>query len=256
LIARFGTVGVLEFYASTEGTGVLANVSGEKIGALGRPLPGVNDMLLVAYDFEKKRAIRDERGLCLEAAIDEPGLLLTRIDTEKAKTTYDGYLDHDETESRVRHDVRERGDAWFVSGDVMYRDGQGDYWFLDRLSDVVRTSYGPVFTRPVEDVLYQLTEIRLAVAFGSSAAEGEQQLEAAIQLRDGRSLSTEALYRLCTSRLEPNARPARVYVVSSVPMTEGNRPLKGALRGLRSDDPRLIASYVYDEAEQRYTAER
>jgi putative long chain acyl-CoA synthase len=33
LIARFGSVGVLEFYASTEGTGVLANVSGEKIGS-------------------------------------------------------------------------------------------------------------------------------------------------------------------------------------------------------------------------------
>ena len=33
-------VGVLEFYASTEGTLVLANAAGEKVGALGRPLPG------------------------------------------------------------------------------------------------------------------------------------------------------------------------------------------------------------------------
>ncbi|MFT3925479.1 MAG: alpha/beta fold hydrolase [Myxococcales bacterium] len=251
LIARFGSVGVLEFYASTEGTGVLANVAGEKIGSLGRPLPGVNDMLLVAFDFERKRAIRDKEGLCMEAAIDEPGLLLTRIDTEKAKTTFDGYVDSEETEGRIRHDVRARGDTWFVTGDVMYRDGQGDYWFLDRLGDVVRTSFGPVFTRPVEDALYDLSEVRLAVVYGSNAQEGEQTIEAALQLREGRSLSAEALYRLCEQRLEPNARPAVVHVVSAVPTTEGHRPLKGALRQGLNDD-QILVSYRYDEGEQRY----
>jgi putative long chain acyl-CoA synthase len=251
LLARFGSVGVLEFYASTEGTGVLANVAGEKIGSLGRPLPGVNDMLLVAFDFERKRAIRDREGLCVEAAIDEPGLLLTRIDAEQAKTTFDGYTDSEETEGRVRHDVRARGDAWFVTGDVMYRDGKGDYWFLDRLSDLVRTPFGPVFTRPVEDALYDLSEIKLAVVYGSNAPEGEQQIEAALQLREGRTLSTEALLRLCAQRLEPNARPAWVHVVSDAPMTEGHRPLKGALRQGKNDG-RILASYRYDELEQRY----
>ncbi len=251
LLARFGSVGVLEFYASTEGTGVLANVSGEKIGSLGRPLPGANDMLLVAFDFERKRAIRDKDGLCVEAAIDEPGLLLARIDTGQAMTTFDGYVDTEDTESRVRHDVRARGDTWFVTGDIMYRDGKGNYWFLDRLSDLVRTSFGPVFTRPVEDTLYDLSEVRLAVVYGSNAPEGEQVIEAALQLREGRSLSTEALYRLCAHRLEPNARPARVHVVSSVPMTEGYRPLKGALRQGKNDHA-ILASYRYEEAEQRY----
>ena len=36
---RFAGVGVLEYYASTEASAVLANASGEKIGAVGRPLP-------------------------------------------------------------------------------------------------------------------------------------------------------------------------------------------------------------------------
>jgi putative long chain acyl-CoA synthase len=255
LIARFGSVGVLEFYASTEGTGVLANVSGERIGSLGRPLPGVNDMLLVAFDFERKRAIRDEQGLCVEAAVDEPGLLLTRIDDQAAKTTFDGYVDREQTEDRLRHDVRARGDTWFVTGDVMYRDGRGNYWFLDRLSDVVRTAHGPVFTRPIEDVLYDLSEVRLAVVYGSNAPEGEQVIETSIELREGRTLSIEALQRLCSQRLDPNARPVRVQVVSQIPMTEGYRPLKRALRAAPAAEARVLASYRFDEHEQRYVLE-
>jgi putative long chain acyl-CoA synthase len=254
LIARFGSVGVLEFYASTEGTGVLANVSGEKIGCLGRPLPGVNHLLIVAYDFDKRRALRDENGLCMETAVDEPGLLLTRVDQSHAQTTFDGYLDEQESERRLLRDVVERGDSWFVTGDVMRRDNAGDYWFLDRLGDVIRTAYGPVFTRPIEDVLYDLSEVRLAVVYASEHEPGEQVPYAAIVLREGRTLSPQALYRLCAQRLEPNARPERVHVVTHVAMTQGCRPLKRALRqGISPAD--LLATYVYRESEQRYEPE-
>lgn len=249
LSERFGTVGVLEFYASTEGTGVLANVAAEKVGSLGRPLPGSNDMLLVAYDFDKKRLGRDATGLCTSAADDEPGVLLTRVDASHPQTTFDGYVDDEETASRLRRDVVERGDTWFVTGDVMRRDPQGDYWFLDRLSDVVRTDTGPVFTRPIEDALYELGEIRLAVVHASDDPDGTQHAEATVVLREHRDLDQEALARLVNFRLKPNARPLTVRIVDKVAMTDGNRPLKGALR---ASDIQPLCVYRYDETAQRY----
>lgn len=251
LTERFGSVGVLEFYASTEGTGVLANVAAEKVGSLGRPLPGSNDMLLAAYDFEKKRMFRDSLGLCVEANAEEPGVLLTRVDASHAQTTFDGYVDDEETASRLRRDVRERGDTWFVTGDIMRRDSDGDFWFLDRLSDVVRTSEGPVFTRPVEDALYDLSEIRLAVVHASNQEDGQQRPEASIVLRAGRELEADALTRLVSSRLAPNARPAVVRVVEEIALTDGYRPLKGALRA-SADDSQAVALYRHDDKAQRY----
>ncbi len=253
LLARFGNVNVLEFYASPEGTGVLANVAGEKIGSLGRPLPGENHMLLVAFDFEKQRALRDRDGLCIEAGVDEPALLLSRIDTAQAMTTFDGYVDSQANESRIRHDVRRRGDTWFVTGDVMHRDGKGDYWYLDRLSDVVRTAHGPVFTRPVEDALYDLSEVRIAAVFGRLQEDaGAQVVEAVLKLHEGRTLSTEALSRLCTQRLEPNARPARVHVVEHIQMSDGHRPLKSLLKQGRHS---VLATYRFEETDSRYVLE-
>ncbi|MCA9696534.1 MAG: AMP-binding protein, partial [Myxococcales bacterium] len=50
VLDRFGALSIREFYASTEGNLVFANVTG-KPGALGRPLPGSNPHAVVAYDF-------------------------------------------------------------------------------------------------------------------------------------------------------------------------------------------------------------
>jgi putative long chain acyl-CoA synthase len=249
LSERFGAVSVLEFYASTEGTGVLANVAADKVGSLGRPLPGSNDMLLVAYDFAQKRAQRDEKGLCIEARANEPGILLTRVDPRSAQTTFDGFVDDQETASRLRTDVMAHGDTWFVTGDVMKRDSDGDYWFLDRLTDVVRTSQGPVFTRPIEDALYELSEVKLAVAYASDAPEGSQKPVASLVLREGRTLKAEGLTRLVNGQLVPEARPSLVRVVAQIALTDGYRPLKGTLR---ADDAEAVALYGYDEQAERY----
>lgn len=55
--ARFAPAKVLEFYASTEGDAVLANVAGSKVGSKGRPLPGSSTIRLGAYDAATGRFI-------------------------------------------------------------------------------------------------------------------------------------------------------------------------------------------------------
>lgn len=220
-------VGVLEFYASTEGNAVLANASGRKVGALGRPLPGATDMSLVAYDFASSSLVRDEQGFVQRAGVDAPGMLVARVDRGHPMAGFDGYLDRESTEERVLRDVFEPGDRWFSSGDLLRQDADGDFWFVDRLGDVVRTSEGPVFTRHVEDVLYRRADVQMVSVYGVSH-EGESVVVATIVPREPGSDLTR-LAELVQEKLEPHERPRFVRIATSIPMTDGYRPLKRAL---------------------------
>ena len=220
-------VGVLEFYASTEGNAVLANASGRKVGALGRPLPGATDMSLACWDFGAERFVTDEQGYVQRAGVNVPGMLIARVDRGHPMAGFDGYLDREATEERVLRDVFEPGDLWFVSGDLLRQDADGDFWFVDRLEDVVRTKDGPVFTRAVEDLLYRRPDVKMVSVYGL-VHEGESVVVAAIVPRE-RSLDFARLAELVREKLAPHERPRFVRIVGAIPMTDGYRPLKRAL---------------------------
>ncbi len=233
VIERFGPVGVLEFYASTEVNLVLANASGKKIGSVGRSLPGSNDKTLVEYDFDVGDFSRDGLGRFVRCRAGQPGVLLAKLDPLHLP----GGDSTDGVATRVRHDVFETGDAWFVTGDFLRRDADGDYWFVDRLRDVVRTPRGPVYPRTIEDKLIELPDVKLAVAYGVTAAStGSEIIAAAIVPSDGKSVDLERFAEQL-AELEPHSRPRVVRIVERVPMTDGYRPLKAALRdeGIRPD---------------------
>jgi putative long chain acyl-CoA synthase len=217
-------VGVLEFYASTEGTLVLANAAGEKVGALGQPLPGSSEAAVVALDLALGAIVRDASGRGRPAGRDEPGLLLARLDVAPVSMG-----------ARVLRDVLEPGDAWLATGDLARRDADGDYWFVDRLADVIRGAEGPVGARAVEDTLYALPEVAHAAVYGVTLAghDGEVPV-AAIVLRPGAKLDEAALFDALAAHA-PGARPRFVRVVASIPMTEGYRPLKAGLRAAGID---------------------
>ena len=59
----FAPAHVVEFFATTDGHAVLANVSGVKIGSKGRPLPGAGRVELGAYDAEHDLILENDRGL-------------------------------------------------------------------------------------------------------------------------------------------------------------------------------------------------
>lgn len=221
-------VGVLEFYASTEGNAVLANASGKKVGALGEPLPGATDMSIVAYDFRTEGFVKDEQGYLQRCGVDRPGMLIARVDRGHPMAGFDGYLDASVTQARVLRDVFEPGDAWFLSGDLLRQDAEGTYHFVDRLSNVVRTEGGPVFTREVEDLLYRRSDLRMVAVHGLDRPSGEDVVVATVVPRRG-EVDLSRLAALADEKLEERQRPRYVRVVDVIPMTDGYRPLKRAL---------------------------
>lgn len=231
IVDRFGPVGILEFYASTEGNAVLANASGEKVGALGRPLPGSAEVTLVRYDFDQHEFERDERGLLVRCDVDEPGVLLARLDAEHPLVSFAG---GDEAGSRLLQGVFEGNDTWFVTWDVLRCDLDGDYWFVDRVSRMLRTPHGIVATRSIEDALYGFAALRQVVVYGVER-EGFQHPVAVVTTHGNQALDLPS-WNTFIAGLEASERPARVKRVDHIPMTDGFRPDKSLMEGDLADD--------------------
>lgn len=213
---RFG-VTTMEFYAGTAQRVILASASGDKPGALGRPLPGSNPIAILACDLTRREIVRDASGLAMPALRGEPGLLAA--------------AQGDEDAGPVVRDVLTRGDRWFVSSDVVTRDQDGDVWFVDALGGFVGTAAGPVSTRKIEDALYALPEVRLAVAWGVDGAvvAGIVTDEAPLAPRIEEALA----------RVEPAHRPKCVLGLPSIPLTDGFRPRRSELGRLAIGAPVL-----------------
>jgi acyl-coenzyme A synthetase/AMP-(fatty) acid ligase len=154
---------------------------------------------------------------------------------------------------RLIRDAFEPGDLWFVTGDFATVDTEGDFWFVDRAAQMIPTRLGAVASSKIEDVLYELPAVALCIAAGRPDPEhaGSELPIAAVQLQPGASLDLEALSRVVAT-LPEHGRPRLVRVVDSLPMTDGFRPIKHALRGL--DLAAGSDIFRWDARAQRYIA--
>ncbi|HUS29079.1 MAG TPA: alpha/beta fold hydrolase [Kofleriaceae bacterium] len=238
LVDRFGPVGVLELYASTEANTVIANAAGRKVGSLGRPLPGSPDLAVAAYDFATQDLLRDGRGRLVRARLDEPGMLVAQL-TPRADIAH---IDP----KRLIRDAFEVGDTWFVTGDLAKVDTLGDYTFVDKPEYMIMTKQGPVASTRVEDGIYACDCVALCVAMGRPDPDdpAHQVPIAAIQL--GSPLDITDLSK-AVAALPEYARPREVRVVEEVPLTDGYRPIKR-----RAFDQPTGSLYRWNQRAQRY----
>jgi putative long chain acyl-CoA synthase len=216
--SRFKPARVLEFYASTEAGAILVNLRGSKPGSMGRPLPGSAEVRIAAYDIDLGRLVLGHDGLGVQCGTDEVGMLLARVSRSEPTST------------TAWRGVFSREDAWLPTGDLFRRDADGDYWRVDGIGDVIRTSAGLVFTAPIRDALGDLPAVDLAVAYGVEANGGPDQVAvAAVTLRAGAEVAAQELTR-ALEVLPLAERPAIVHVVERIPVTTWFRPLTGPLR--------------------------
>ena len=229
VVDRFAPATVVEFFASTEGNAVLVNLTGEKVGSLGRPLPGAGEVGIAAWNLEKGQLIERQSGFAGECKPGEIGLLVERVERERG-----------ELGGRTLRGVFEAGDAWLSTRDLVRIDEDGDYWLVDHVDDVIHGPHGAVATIPVEDVLTSEHEfVDLAAVYGVRLPDFEIEIPvAALMLRPGTKLDPVALRHTVEHRLSPHQRPIVVRLVDPLPMTAGHRTRKRTLRseGLGLED--------------------
>lgn len=260
LVERFGPITVREFYASTEGNLVLANISGKR-GALGRPLPGANQLELVAYDFERDDFVRDALGRARRCRTDEAGLLIAKVGPTHPGFGREGKAGTDAVASFHR-DLFGPNETWYSTGDLLRRDADGDYWYVDRISHLIRGPHGWVSPREIEDLLYGVPSIEYVVVYGLARERLPKSLAAwlvssapdvvvatlVVRDPDGFDLARVAAR---VAELRPEQRPSLVRLRREVGRTDGFRPLKTPLvhEGVDPDDPQL---WVWDAASASY----
>jgi fatty-acyl-CoA synthase len=166
---RFRIPQILEFYAASEGSFSMFNVEG-KPGAIGR-VPGfLNHRFpaeIVKFDVEHETPIRDERGLCIRCKKNEIGEAIGRLEQRAGiAANFEGYSNPHESERKVLRNVFAEGDAWFRTGDLMCRDDQNFFYFVDRIGDTFRWKGENVSATQVAEVLCSVPGVSEALVYG------------------------------------------------------------------------------------------
>jgi putative long chain acyl-CoA synthase len=229
---RFPTTRVLEFWAAGEGEAVLANVPCEKLGSVGRPLPGTAEVALARWDVRAGALAVGEDGFAIRCADGEPGMLLSRAGSATVDI------------SAALRNVFAKGDAWIVAGSLFRRDGAGDFWLLGPVSECVATEAGVATPEPVTAALGSIPAVDLAVAYAEQV-DGARALVAAATTIGGRELPRHEIDEALAT-LAPHERPARVRVVDDIPTTPWHRPLPHAIAPAR-DGSELEEGVVGDD---------
>jgi putative long chain acyl-CoA synthase len=212
---RFAPVGILEFWTSTDGDAILVNLSGAKIGAMGRRLPGSPEVRVARYHVGDGRLIEGRDGFAIECEDDETGVLLMRVRPELTPT------------ATPLRGVFSRGDAWMAAGDLFRRDRDGDHWLVEHIPALVPTKDGLVPTLPAAEALGDDPAVDLAVGYGVPVREGIDVTVVAVALRRGKSLDARAIG---DALRDVDHKPAVVHVVDEMPVTTWYRPLTTPLR--------------------------
>ena len=165
---RFAIPRIVEFYGSTEGNVALFNVN-NKVGSIGRIpsyLSGMMQTKIVKFDVENEEVVRGPDGHCIECAFDEVGEAIGKIDPDKPGANFEGYNNKEATEKKILRDVFEPGDKWFRTGDLLKKDKQGYFYFIDRIGDTFRWKGENVATSEVAEVMSQIPQIKEANVYG------------------------------------------------------------------------------------------
>ena len=237
VVAKRFDAGVMEFYAATAQRLVVANPSRERDSALGRPLPGSGTIALARLAEDGVELERDRRGRLVEAAVNQPGLLLVRAERQELTV-------RQELGVTVIRDAFDPGDAWEPTLDVVRRDASGELWFVGAVADRVRDApksasgdgRGAIWAREIEDALEREPGIERAVAFRDPPVRaGEvERVGAAVVTRPGvaRGVVESAL-----AGLSERLRPSYVRITKRLEMNDGFRASRARVAALR-DAPR------------------
>ena len=250
---RFRIPRIVEAYGATEANVGGVNFAG-KVGSVGKIRGG----LLLRYDVELDELVRDSSERYVECGSGEVGELLGRIPvgSKSMLRQFQGYTSAEATEKKILRDVRKRGDAWFRSGDLLRKDEQGYFYFVDRIGDTFRWKGENVSTQEVAEALSTFPRVETANVYGVEVPghEGRAGM-VALALGGGRDapFDARAFYELAISTLPSYAAPVFVRLQSESDVTGTFKLRKVSLRDEgfdpgATDDP----IYVRDDAARTY----
>lgn len=200
---------IWEGYGLTECSPVVATTlaSGRpKAGSVGRPLPGVEVMLV------------DRGGDPVE---DGTGEVYIRGDS-----LFSGYW----PQGLGGPD----NNGWYATGDVAVVDDDGDLRLVDRRKDLILVSGFNVYPREVERVIEDVEGVAEVAVIGVPHPYSGEAVKAYVAAMPGRSIEAADVVAYCEHRLARFKCPTIVEVVQELPHSSIGKISRGRLREMSS----------------------
>jgi long-chain acyl-CoA synthetase len=208
-------VTIWEGYGLTEAAPTVTTTAlgaAPKAGSIGQPLPGLELRLVDEHDEDVEE--------------DDPGEILVR-----GPNVFAGYWNRpDETEAVLD------GDGWLHTGDVAYRDEDGDLFLVDRKTDLIIVSGFNVYPHEIEEAICAYPGVAEAAVAGIRDDRTGEAVEAWVVPSGSGEFSEAGLYPHLESRLARFKLPKMVNVVDELPHHVTGKVLRRVLRAEQEAD--------------------
>ncbi len=206
---------LMEAFGQTETTLTVGNLVGyeTKPGSMGRPSP--------AYDVD----IVLEDGTT--APIGETGEVVIRLDRGRPFGLFLGYYKNDEATDSVL------SDNIYHTGDTEWKDEDGNFWYVGRVDDVIKSSGYRIGPFEIESVIMELPYVLECAVTGVPDETRGQVVKATIVLTKGTQPSDELVKEIQSyvkTHTAPYKYPRSVEFVESLPKTISGKIRRKALR--------------------------
>jgi fatty-acyl-CoA synthase len=221
---RFGPP-VIEGYGSSENAIIFTPDRTLPKGSLGRPLDGIDVVVLdPATGEEKPRARYDEYGKLLNA-----GEAIGELVSRNAASRFEGYYNNPEA------DAERTRNGWYWSGDLGYLDEAGVFWFAGRNADWIRVDGENFAAAPVERILARFPGSDGVAVYAVPDSRTADQVMAAIEMLAGASFDPDAFATFLGEQRDLGTKwaPRYVRVIAALPVGATNKIDKRPLRAER-----------------------
>jgi acyl-CoA synthetase (AMP-forming)/AMP-acid ligase II len=129
--------------------------------------------------------------------------------------------------------LREGG--WLNTGDIGRLDPDGALFIVGRTKDLIIRSGFNVYPIEVESVINTYPSIRQSAVVGRTAGDGDEEVIAFVEMKDGETFDADELRRYLDDRLAAYKRPAEIIRIDVIPTTASGKLLKQRLRALAKE---------------------
>jgi len=210
---RFGVM-VIEGYGLTECPLVCQNPFDgvRKVGSIG--LPAKHPDAKITFSEMKVVDENDQEFL-----VGKTGELIVR-----SPLMMKGYFkDPDMTKKTVKND-------WLHTGDYVYMDEDGYFWFVERKKEIIRRRGENVSPAEVETVINQHPKVEISAVIPVPSELGEDDIKVYVIAKAGKTIAPEEIMRWCDERLAYFKVPQYIEFRKQLPRTETHRIAKHLLK--------------------------
>lgn len=212
---RFG-VTLIEGYGMSEiGIPIISSLDESRPGACGK----------LHADYEVK-LVTDSGELAQDG---EPGELLIR--PRKPWSMMLNYYNKPESTVAAWQDL------WFHTGDYLYRDCDGFFYFVDRKKDAIRRRGENISSYEVESQINAHRDVLESAAIPVPSEIGEDEVMICVVAKADGALGPELLYEFCRQNMADFMLPRYIRFMKQIPKTPTQKVQKYQLRaeGITAD---------------------